>query len=171
MVMEQFSLAGRVAVVTGGGQGLGRVFSLALAEAGADVAVADLNPTTGAETAELVRAMGRRAVSVATDVRSRASVFAMAEAVVAELGSIDIMVNNAGITKWCAAEEVSEEDWREVMSVNVDGVFYGCQAAARQMIARGQGGASSTWPRCRASLSTPRNSRPLITPPKPPSCT
>ncbi|MHB9034585.1 MAG: SDR family NAD(P)-dependent oxidoreductase, partial [Anaerolineae bacterium] len=115
-------------------------FCLAYAEAGADVVVAELNPDTGVQTAQEVQALGRRSSYIKTDVRSRASVYAMIAQAVQEFGRIDILMNNAGITKWCPAEDVSEADWREVMQVNLDGVFYGCQAAAKQMMAHGNGG-------------------------------
>ncbi|MCE5258388.1 MAG: glucose 1-dehydrogenase [Chloroflexi bacterium] len=140
MILDKFSLQGKVAVVTGGGQGLGKVFCLAYAEAGADVVVAELNPETGRQTVREVQMLGRRSVYIPTDVRQRASVYAMIEQAVQAFGRIDILMNNAGITKWCPAEDVSEEDWREVMDVNLNGVFYGCQAAAKHMLARGGGG-------------------------------
>jgi len=139
MVLDKFSLAGQVAIVTGGGQGLGKVFCHALAEAGADIVVAELNPETGTATAAEIQALGRRALYVATDVRQRESVFAMVERALAEFGRIDVLMNNAGITKWCPAEEVTEADWREVMEVNLNGLFWCCQAVARPMIQRGGG--------------------------------
>lgn len=140
MIMDKFSLRGKTAVVTGGGQGLGKVFCLAYADAGADVVVAELNPETGQETVREVQALGRKSVYIHTDVRSRASIQEMVNGSLETFGRIDILMNNAGITKWCPAEQVSEDDWRAVMSVNLDGVFYGCQAVARHMIDRGGGG-------------------------------
>ncbi len=139
MVLDKFSLAGQVAIVTGGGQGLGKVFCRAFAEAGADIVVAELNPETGSATAAEIQALGRRASYVPTDVRQRDSVFAMVERVLAEFGQIDVLMNNAGITKWCPAEEVTEADWREVMDVNLNGLFWCCQAVARPMIERASG--------------------------------
>ena len=140
MILDTFSLAGQVAVVTGGGQGLGKVFNLAYAEAGADIVVAELNTETGPQTVREVEERGRRAIYVPTDVRQRASINAMVEQALAAFGRIDILMNNAGITKWCPAEDVTEDDWHAVMNVNLDGVFYGCQAVAKHMIARGGGG-------------------------------
>lgn len=140
MILDKFSLQGKVAVVTGGGQGLGKVFCLAYAEAGADVVVAELNPQTGQQTAREVQALGRRSIYIPTDVRQRASVYAMFEQAVQALGRVDILMNNAGITKWCPAEQVSEEEWRQVIDVNLNGVFFACQAAAKHMIERGGGG-------------------------------
>jgi NAD(P)-dependent dehydrogenase (short-subunit alcohol dehydrogenase family) len=137
--MEKFSLAGQVGIVTGGGQGLGKLFCQAFAEAGADIAVAEIDEETGPLTAQEIREMGRRASFVQTDVRQRNSVQAMVKAVLAEFGRIDFLMNNAGITKWCDAEDVSEDDWRAVIDVNLNGLFYCSQAAARHMIERGEG--------------------------------
>ncbi len=139
MVLEKFSLEGRTAIVTGGGQGLGRVFALSLAEAGARVALAELNPDTGERTAAEVRGLGGEAIAVATDVRRRDSVTAMVAETVRRFGRLDVLVNNAGITKWGAAEDVAEADWREVFDVNLNGVFFCSQEAARRMKAGGGG--------------------------------
>ena len=105
--------------MTGGGQGLGKVFSLAFAKAGADVVVAELNPETGPETTKEIEAMGRRALFVETDVRSRLSIETMVEKTVERFGRLDFIMNNAGIVKWCPAESVTEKDWREVIDVNL----------------------------------------------------
>jgi NAD(P)-dependent dehydrogenase (short-subunit alcohol dehydrogenase family) len=139
MILEKFSLAGRRGIVTGAGQGLGRVFALAFAEAGADVAVAEINRESGPETAAEIERLGRRSLYVETDVRSPESVERMVQAVAEELGGVDFIMNNAGITKWRKAEEVPEAEWREVMDVNLSGVFYCCQAAARRMIEQRSG--------------------------------
>jgi NAD(P)-dependent dehydrogenase (short-subunit alcohol dehydrogenase family) len=139
MAVDKFSLTGQVGIVTGGGQGLGKVFCGALAEAGANIVVAEINPETGLVTAEEIRAMGRRALFVKTDVRRRDSVQAMVDQALAEFGKIDFLMNNAGITKWGEAENVTEEDWREVMDVNLNGLFFCCQAVGRRMIERRNG--------------------------------
>jgi NAD(P)-dependent dehydrogenase (short-subunit alcohol dehydrogenase family) len=139
MLLEKFSLAGQVGIVTGGGQGLGKVFCRAFAEAGADVVVAEINPETGPQTVTELRQMGRRALYVQTDVSDRASVQAMVERCLAEYGRIDFLMNNAGITKWGDAEDVSEEDWRAVIDVNLNGLFFCCQAVAPAMIEQGKG--------------------------------
>lgn len=136
MVLDKFSLAGQVGIVTGGGQGLGKVFCHAFAEAGADVVVAEINPETGPGTVEEVEARGRRGLFVPTDVRRRESVEAMVDAALSEFGRIDFLMNNAGITKWCDAQDVSEADWREVMDVNLNGLFFCSQAVGRHMIER-----------------------------------
>ena len=139
MILDKFSLAGQIGIVTGGGQGLGKAFCLAYAEAGADVVVAEFNETTGSETAKEIEALGRRSLFIQTDVTSKPSVEAMVAKTVAEFGKVDFIMNNAGIVKWQEAENVSEEDWMAVINVNLSGVFYCCQAAAKQMIKQGGG--------------------------------
>ena len=139
MVLEKFSLDGQVGIVTGGGQGLGKTFCEAFAEAGASVVVAEINAQTGAATAREIRASGGRALFVETDVRSPGSAAKMAEAALAEFGQIDFLMNNAGITKWAAAEEVLQQDWEDVIEINLNGLFYCCQAVAPHMIERQSG--------------------------------
>jgi NAD(P)-dependent dehydrogenase (short-subunit alcohol dehydrogenase family) len=139
MVLNKFSLDGQVGIVTGAGQGLGKVFALAFAQAGADIAVAEISPETGPQTVAEIEALGRRALYVETDVRRRESVEAMVTAALAEFGQIDFLMNNAGITKWCEAEGVPKEDWLDVVDVNLNGLFYCCQAVAKHMIERRSG--------------------------------
>jgi NAD(P)-dependent dehydrogenase (short-subunit alcohol dehydrogenase family) len=139
MVLDKFSLDGQVGIVTGGGQGLGKVFCHAFAEAGADVVVAEINPETGPQTAQEVKRKGRRALFIETDVSDRASVRQMVDRTLAELGQIDFLMNNAGITMWEEVEEVSEKDWRAVLDVNLNGVFFCSQAVGQHMIERGSG--------------------------------
>ena len=139
MVLAKFSLEGQVGIVTGGGQGLGKVFCHAFAEASADVVVAEINPETGPVTVQEIVDRGRRALFVETDVRLRSSVQGMVDRTLAEFGKIDFLMNNAGIVKWAEAEKVTEEDWREVIDVNLNGVFFCCQAVGQHMIARRQG--------------------------------
>jgi NAD(P)-dependent dehydrogenase (short-subunit alcohol dehydrogenase family) len=139
MILDKFSLAGQVGIVTGGGQGLGQVFCHAFAEVGADIVVAEANPQTGPVVVEEIKAKGRRAIYVQTDVRNPASVQAMADQAVAEFGRIDFLMNNAGITKWAEAETVSLDDWRNVIDVNLNGVFYCCQAVGGHMIQQRNG--------------------------------
>jgi len=138
-LLDKFSLKHQVGIVTGGGQGLGKIFSLAFAEAGADLCIAELNTETGPETTREVESMGRRALFVETDVTNRLSVEAMVEKTVERYGRLDFIMNNAGIVKWCPAESVTEKDWRSVIDVNLNGLFFCCQAAARQMIKQRSG--------------------------------
>jgi NAD(P)-dependent dehydrogenase (short-subunit alcohol dehydrogenase family) len=139
MIMDKFSLGGQVGIVTGGGQGLGKVFCRAFAEAGADIVVAEINPETGPVTVRELQAMGRRALFVETDVRRRESVQSLVDEALAEFGQVDFLMNNAGITKWCDADQVPEADWRDVIDVNLNGLFYCCQAVGRHMIERRSG--------------------------------
>jgi NAD(P)-dependent dehydrogenase (short-subunit alcohol dehydrogenase family) len=162
MILDKFSLKNQVGIVTGGGQGLGKAFCLAYAEAGADIVVADINPETGPKTVEEVQAKGRRAIFVETDVRKRESIQAMVGKTIAEFGKIDFLMNDAGIVKWSEAENVSEEDWMTVMDVNLNGLFYCCQEVGKQMIKQGGGriiniasmsGLIVNRPQCQASYN------------------
>ncbi len=133
-------LQGKVAVVTGGSSGIGRSIALTLAQAGADVCVADLREEAregGETTGEAVRALGRRAAFARCDVTDSASVAAALDAAIAELGGLDIMVNNAGILVEGSALDTTDEMWRRQLAVNVDGVFFGSREAIRRMLARG----------------------------------
>jgi len=139
MFTEKFSLAGLVGIVTGGGQGLGRVYCHAFAEAGADVIVAEILEDTGVETAEQVRAAGRNSIFVQTDVRRKESVEQMAEKALKEFGRIDFLVNNAGLARESLAVNVMEDDWRDILDVNLNGMFFCCQAVGRHMLQRKAG--------------------------------
>jgi NAD(P)-dependent dehydrogenase (short-subunit alcohol dehydrogenase family) len=163
MVLDKFSLKDQVGIVTGGGQGLGKAFCLGFAEAGADVVVAEISPETGPKTVEEIQKLGRRSLWIATDVRKKASADAMVEKTVAEFGKLDFLMNNAGITIWREAEDVPEEEWLNLMNINLNGLFYCCQAAARQMKTQGGGriiniasmsGLIVNRPQCQASYNT-----------------
>jgi NAD(P)-dependent dehydrogenase (short-subunit alcohol dehydrogenase family) len=134
-------LEGKVALVTGAAGGLGRAFCKALAQAGADIAAADLNADGLEQVVSEVRALGRRAIPVVMDVRSRASIFAGVEQADRELGGVDILVNNAGGSLYTpkAIDEIKEEDFDLVLSVNLKGAFLCCQAVLPIMRRRGGG--------------------------------
>jgi len=129
----------RVAIVTGGGTGIGRTIALALAELGADVVVASRDPQHLEPTADEIHALGRRALAIPTDIRIPAHVEALAEQTVAQLGRADILINNAGGQYAGPAEELSVEGWRSVIDLNLNGTFYCSQAIARQMMRMGGG--------------------------------
>lgn len=139
MILDQFKLDGRVALVTGARRGLGRGFALALAEAGADVALLDRSDAT--ETRELIARLGRRSLSVTCDLSTATvdELGAVVGQVVDELGRLDILVNNAGIIRRAPAVDVSETDWNDVLQVNLNAVFFLSQAAGRVMIGQGGG--------------------------------
>lgn len=137
--MDPFDLTDRVALVTGAGRGIGRDVARVLAGAGASIAAVDLDADTGRSAADEVAAMGRRSVPVRADVTDPASVAAAVSTVLDALGRIDILVNVAGICRNAPAEEMSDEDWRDVMAVNLDGVFWCCRAVGRHMLERRSG--------------------------------
>jgi NAD(P)-dependent dehydrogenase (short-subunit alcohol dehydrogenase family) len=134
-------LAGRVALVTGAQQGIGRAIAMAFAAAGADVAINYLDDNAAAEAAvaEAV-AMGRRAIALPGDVALATTGGALVEQVVQALGRIDILVNNAGVYPRVKMLEMTEADWDYVLDVNLKGGFFCAQAAARAMVAAGTRG-------------------------------
>ncbi|HUO63459.1 MAG TPA: glucose 1-dehydrogenase [Terriglobales bacterium] len=137
--LEAFRLDGRVAIVTGASRGLGRSMALALAEAGADVAVAARSETELADTAGAIERLGRRAVVLPTDVTVYAQVEALVERTAAALGRLDIVVNNSGIATVMPVADMPPEDFRRTVEVNLVGVFNGCRAAAGRLIAQKSG--------------------------------
>jgi 3-oxoacyl-[acyl-carrier protein] reductase len=134
-----FALDGRVAVVTGAAMGIGRETALTLAQAGADVVVADVVADGLEETAAAVRALGRSALAVPTDVSDKAAVDGLADATVATFGRIDAWANVAGIIRYGAVVDTTEAVLDAVLAVNLKGVYWGCAAAARVMIGQGSG--------------------------------
>jgi NAD(P)-dependent dehydrogenase (short-subunit alcohol dehydrogenase family) len=133
-VLDAFRLDGRVAVVTGGNRGLGQSFTRALAEAGARTAIAARDDE---RTAAVARELG--ALPVHLDVTDPDSVRAMLAEVTAELGPVDVLVNNAGVCFHRPALEVPDEEWRAVFDVNVDGLWHCSRIVGEQMVARGSG--------------------------------
>jgi glucose 1-dehydrogenase len=137
-------LAGRVAVVTGGTSGLGRAIALALAREGAAVTIGDVRerPADGAPpTADAIRQAGGRAAHVATDVTRQGEVEALVRRAVSEFGTLDIMVNNAGVLSVLTpAVDKTETEWARVIGVDLTGVWFGCQAALRELIRQAKGG-------------------------------
>jgi meso-butanediol dehydrogenase/(S,S)-butanediol dehydrogenase/diacetyl reductase len=132
-------LQGQVAIVTGAGRGIGRATALELARLGADVVVAELDQANAERTATELRALGRRALVVPTDVTSREHLRAMTDQTRAAFGQIDILVNNAGIYRTAPVLEVTEDHWDAIMTINAKGVFFAAQAVLPDMIARKHG--------------------------------
>ncbi len=134
MEQDNFSLEDRVAVVTGGGGGIGLEIGRALRAAGAAVVAAEINAETGRAAAEKLEGD-----FVQTDVTDPDSVRRMVRAVLDGHGKIDVFVNNAGIAHNVPAEEMSDDQWRRMLSINLDGVFWCCREAGRAMLERGSG--------------------------------
>lgn len=138
-ILQRFRLDGRACLVTGAGQGIGRALAHALAEAGGAVAVVDKNAASAERVAAELAAKGAEALAVTADVTRVAEVTAMVDRVLSRWKRLDVAVNNAGIGAWVASEAADETTWRAVLSVNLDAVFYCCQAEARAMLAAGYG--------------------------------
>jgi NAD(P)-dependent dehydrogenase (short-subunit alcohol dehydrogenase family) len=138
-VLEALRLDGKVAIVTGASRGLGRAMSLALAEAGADVAVAARSEADLNETAREIERLGRRALVVPTDVTVYAEVEGLVDRTVTTLGRLDIVVNNSGISGVRLVADMAPEEFRRTIEVNLVGVFNGCRAAAGRLIAQQSG--------------------------------
>jgi 3-oxoacyl-[acyl-carrier protein] reductase len=133
-------LAGKVAVVTGAGQGIGKALARGLASAGAAVMVTDVLAENAAATARQIEAEGGKAASMGVDVSKRAEAQAMIAAAVSQLGRVDILVNNAGVFPRGMVLDLDDETWDAVMDVNLRGTFLCSQAAARAMVRQGDGG-------------------------------
>jgi len=138
-ILDSMKLDGRVALVTGSTRGLGQGAAVALAEAGADIALLDRGDAS--ETAELIRALGRRVLVLQRDLvdASPEDLHSAVAEVVDTLGSVDILVNNAGTIRRTPAKDYAAKDWDDVLSVNLDAVFHLSQAAGRHMLAQGHG--------------------------------
>ena len=140
MYLEKLRLDGRLAVVTGGGQGIGAACARALGEAGATVVVAELLPERIAATVAELKGHGITAIGKQLDVTRSADVDRVAAEIAAAHGPVSILVNNAGIARSnVPAEETGDDHWRAHMDINLDGVFWCCRAFGRQMLAAGRG--------------------------------
>ena len=138
-VMDKFSLAGKVAFVTGGNRGLGRAMAQALGEAGASVAVTARTESDALAAAAQLEELGITATGVALEVTDVDSVEQAVEAVSSRLGPIDVLLNNAGISVAHTALEADNADWSSIMATNVDGVWHCSRAVGRRMAERGSG--------------------------------
>lgn len=133
-------LSGSIAVVTGGGRGLGLAMALGLAERGANVGLIDVLPEVGAAASSLATQTGVRAAGVNADVRDPRALDAAFNDLQRELGTADILITSAGITIWGDSTDVSPEDWQKVMDINLNGTFFAAQSFARRLLADGRSG-------------------------------
>ena len=139
MSLAEFSLNGRIALITGAGRGLGRAGALTLARAGAHVVLVSRTRSQLDETADAVEALGRKAVVAVADIRNGDQIEAAVRTAVETFGRIDILFNNAGANVRKPVVEMTEEDWHTIIETNVKGIFLVARAVARQMIAQKSG--------------------------------
>jgi meso-butanediol dehydrogenase / (S,S)-butanediol dehydrogenase / diacetyl reductase len=132
-------LAGKIAIITGAGRGIGKATALMFAREGSDVFVPDLDLAGSEATAREILAMGRKSVAMQVDVTRMADIQRMVETAVREFGKIDILVNNAGITQVREPLQLTEADWDRTLNLNLKAVFFCSQAVAREMIKRKSG--------------------------------
>jgi NAD(P)-dependent dehydrogenase (short-subunit alcohol dehydrogenase family) len=159
-ILDRFRLSGKVALVTGAGQGIGRGYAHALGEAGAAVAVVDISAGHARDVADELTAKGIDAMSLAVDVTSRADVQGMVDAVVKKWGSLTIGVNNAGVGQWVDALDITDDIWQKVMRLNLDAVLYCAQAEAREMKKARYGKIVNTASMSGHIVNTPQNQTP-----------
>jgi 3-oxoacyl-[acyl-carrier protein] reductase len=139
MAASPFSVEGKIAIVTGGGVGIGKSIALEFARAGADVVIASRKLDNLEPVAAEIKKVGRRGFAMAVDVRQEDQVQALVERTVKELGRLDVMINNAGASFRAKPEEISANGWNAVVGINLNGVFFGCKWAGRQMMRQGGG--------------------------------
>ncbi len=139
-ILERFRLNGKVAFVTGGARGIGKSIATALTEAGADVAIVDIDLEESKKTALELQANGTRVIAVKADLTKPNDVDQTIATIVKEFGKIDIAFCNAGICLNVPASDMTYEQWQKVISINLTGVFLTAQAAGKQMIKQGTGG-------------------------------
>jgi NAD(P)-dependent dehydrogenase (short-subunit alcohol dehydrogenase family) len=138
-VMDRFSLQGCCSIVTGAAMGLGKAMAAALAEAGSDIVIADVDLDAAERAGDELRRFGVRTLTVRTDVTKPEDVAALVTSVMVAFGRIDVLVNNAGICRHAKAEEMSLGDWNDVLAVNLTGVFLMSQAVGCVMIQQKRG--------------------------------
>ncbi|MBX7433910.1 SDR family oxidoreductase [Mycobacterium sp. Y57] len=136
---DKFSMEGRVAIITGGGTGIGRASAILLAERGADIVLAGRRLDPLKETASEIEALGRRAVAVPTDVTKADECRDLVDATLAEFGRVDVLMNNAGGGETKSIMKWTDEEWEQVLELNLSSAWYLSRAAAKPMIAQGRG--------------------------------
>lgn len=138
MILDQFKLEGKVAIVTGSARGLGQAMAIGLAEAGANIALVDVLETK--ESHEKIENLGKKCIGIQADLSQKASIQKAVDMTVEKLGRIDILFNNAGIIRRAPFQEFSEKDWDDVMDINLKAIFLLSQAVVKEMIKQGEGG-------------------------------
>jgi len=131
---------GKVALVTGGGRGIGKAAATKFAEGGADIVIADIDPHTAKDTAQGLSALGVRAVSISLDIGDIGQIESMVYEAVSKLGSVDILFNNAGLTRHISFFDIQEDHWDQINRVNAKGAFFCMQKVANQMVKQARGG-------------------------------
>ncbi len=159
-ILDRFGLTGRVALVTGAGQGIGRGYAHALGEAGAAVAVVDVSEKHAHEVTAELSAKGMDALALTADVTQKAEVQRVVDAVVKKWGKLTIGVNNAGIGQWVDAADITEEIWQKVMRLNLDAVLYCSQVEAGEMRKTRYGKIINTASMSGHIVNTPQNQTP-----------
>ena len=134
-----FGLDDKIVLVVGGGGELGKTMAIGLAEAGADVAIADLNFKSTKDVAKKIEDIGKRSLALNVDVTNSKSVNSMTEKVINSFGRIDILINSAGVSVHIPAQRIADEEWNRVIRINLTGTFYCCRAIGIHMIARNKG--------------------------------
>ena len=162
-ILDRFRLTGKVALVTGAGQGIGRAFAHALGEAGAKVAVVDFVMARAMTVVDELAHKRIEATALTIDVTKPDQVQAMVDAIIAKWGQLDIGVNNAGIGIWHDAENITVADWDRMMDVNLKAVFLCCQAEAKVMLPRGYGKIINTASMSGSIVNMPQNQAPYNT--------
>ncbi len=137
---DLFSLSGQVAVVVGGGGVLAGAMATGFAEAGADVAILDLNEANAEARAASIRTLGTRAIAIQANAASKADLTRALDTVLAEFGHVDILLNAAGINSGTPFFEIAEEEWQRILDVNLKSVFLACQVFGKAMVESGRGG-------------------------------
>lgn len=156
-ILDRFRLEGRVALVTGGGQGIGRGYAHALGEAGAAVAVVDLVPERAETVAHELTQKGIDALALTADVTQPEQMTKMVAQVMEKWGRLTISVNNAGIGLWADAEAMTPLEWQRVIDINLTGVFLSAQASGRAMLAAGYGKIINTASMSGTIVNIPQN--------------
>ena len=160
MYQDKFRLDGKVAVVTGSARGIGNETAFALADMGANVIITDLTQASADEGVEKLRSRGADASAMVVDVTDTQSVDALAQAVVAKFGKVDVLVNNAGIAELMDTIDTTDDQWLRTMDVNINGVFWCCRAFGRHMVRKGNGSIVNI-----GSMSGIIVNRPQVSPP------